>query len=101
MSLLTAIKSLFGFKSGGAGSPDDRFLVCEDCNKKFVFDAGEQRFFKAKGFTDPKRCPDCRKNVRSHMRKRRGGKHFRKGNHQHHRRERGLIDGDSPYADER
>lgn len=39
----------------------DKELRCFDCGNTFIFDAGEQEFFAAKGFTnEPKRCPDCR-----------------------------------------
>lgn len=41
----------------------DRNLICQDCNKEFVFTEGEQDFYKQRGFdNDPKRCPDCRKS---------------------------------------
>lgn len=100
MSLITLIKSIFGLGSKNnhvALSPGDRLLKCEDCRKSFVFDAGEQRFFKSKGFTDPKRCPECREKVRSKSRRRyrgfRGGRGFG--------RKPSVIDGRSPYADER
>jgi len=98
MSLLATIKNILGFKSDsptlGAG---DRYLVCIDCLNKFVFDSGEQKFFKSKGFTDPKRCPTCRKKVKGQMRKKfrpRGARPF-------FSRKDSLIDGRSPYADER
>ncbi len=39
----------------------DKELSCIDCGKSFVFTASEQDFFAKKGFTNPKRCPDCRK----------------------------------------
>lgn len=39
----------------------DKTLVCKDCGKDFVFTAGEQEFYKEKGFTnEPTRCKDCR-----------------------------------------
>lgn len=39
----------------------DRQLTCLDCNQPFVFSAGEQEFFAAKGFREePKRCKPCR-----------------------------------------
>jgi hypothetical protein len=126
MSFLSAIKKLLGFSSTPTLQPGDRMLPCEDCNSSFVFDVGEQRFFKEKGFSEPKRCPKCRKKVRSRMRRRGGrgqggggGGHNPNQNHnqnnqhnqnqnQHHgRRTRhqgrrhSVIDGDSPYADER
>lgn len=140
MSFLATIKRLLGFgpKEVKLGE-GDRLLPCDDCKQDFVFDAGEQRFFKEKGFTDPKRCPKCRKKVRSRMRRRgrrggggepagdaesrprpsgsnenrgrdggrqdggRGGHNGSGrggGNHRGGRRH-SVIDGDSPYADER
>jgi CxxC-x17-CxxC domain-containing protein len=39
----------------------DRTLTCRDCNRPFVFSAGEQEFFSIKGLVnEPKRCPNCR-----------------------------------------
>jgi len=41
----------------------DRELLCADCNKNFVFSAGEQEFYARKGFREtPKRCKPCRDN---------------------------------------
>lgn len=43
----------------------DRDLKCSDCGLMFVFSAGEQIFFKDKGFTnDPKRCKSCKALLR-------------------------------------
>jgi len=43
----------------------DKMLTCRDCGKEFVFSAGEQEFFREKGFThDPARCPECRTSRR-------------------------------------
>lgn len=106
MGLFTTIKRFFGIKSG-----TDRTLRCEDCKKSFIFDEGEQRFFAQKGFTDPKRCPKCRKRAKFRMQRkpqpRRGGSSGSSGsngNGQQRRFRRGrrhsLIDGHSPYADE-
>lgn len=40
---------------------DDKTLTCRDCNKTFIFSAGEQDFFSTKGLVnEPKRCPNCR-----------------------------------------
>ena len=41
-------------------SEGDKTLNCEECGKDFTFTAGEQEFYEEKGFTPPKRCPDCR-----------------------------------------
>ena len=39
----------------------DETIVCKDCGKEFVFTAGEQAFYKEKGFeNEPKRCKACR-----------------------------------------
>jgi CxxC-x17-CxxC domain-containing protein len=38
----------------------DRTLVCSDCGNEFVFTASEQDFYSERGFSDPRRCRDCR-----------------------------------------
>ena len=123
MSIFSAIKKLFGLGSSSTTlQPGDRMLICEDCDSQFVFDVGEQRFFREKGFTEPKRCPKCRKRVRFRMRRRGRGHGGQNQGHQqsnhnqhheqhqhnegrrrgrHHGRRHGVIDGTSPYADER
>ncbi|WP_164667837.1 RQC-minor-1 family DNA-binding protein [Virgibacillus doumboii] len=40
--------------------PGDLFLKCWECGERFLFSAGEQRFYKHKGFDYPKRCKSCR-----------------------------------------
>ena len=46
----------------------DRTLTCRDCNREFVFTAGEQEFYASKGLqNDPVRCPECR-NARKNTR---------------------------------
>ena len=39
---------------------EDMEIICADCEKPFIFEAGEQKFFAEKGFTLPKRCKPCR-----------------------------------------
>ena len=39
----------------------DRTLTCADCGQEFVFSASEQQFYADCGFSDPRRCPDCRR----------------------------------------
>ena len=52
----------------------DKTLVCEQCQKEFVFSAGEQEFYAEKGFeNEPKRCPECR---RARKEAKRGEKQF-------------------------
>lgn len=39
----------------------DKTLQCRECNKTFLFTAGEQEFFRQKGLVNqPGRCPECR-----------------------------------------
>ena len=39
----------------------DETLVCKECDNEFVFTAGEQAFYKEKGFLNkPKSCKACR-----------------------------------------
>ena len=45
----------------GEKAMEDKTLVCQDCGKEFIFTAGEQQFYKDKGFdNEPKRCKECR-----------------------------------------
>ncbi len=39
----------------------DKTLACRECGANFIFTAGEQEFYKAKGLLhEPARCPNCR-----------------------------------------
>jgi hypothetical protein len=38
----------------------DLRLICKDCKAEFIFEQGEQDWYAEKGFSQPKRCPDCR-----------------------------------------
>ena len=50
---------------------EDKTLVCQDCGKEFVFTAGEQEFYKEKGFVnEPKRCKACRDARKAQRRQR-------------------------------
>jgi len=51
----------------------DKPLTCVDCNTKFTFTEGEQRYFLSKGLSQPKRCPDCRKARKDSLTLSRGG----------------------------
>jgi len=46
----------------------DQQLVCADCGAEFVFEAAEQAFFADKGFSAPKRCPNCRSKKKDERR---------------------------------
>jgi CxxC-x17-CxxC domain-containing protein len=39
----------------------DKTLVCQDCGAEFTFSGGDQEFYAEKGYSEPKRCPDCRR----------------------------------------
>ena len=41
-------------------SEQDRELTCADCGGKFNWSADEQAFYNEKGFSEPKRCKNCR-----------------------------------------
>lgn len=38
---------------------EDKTIKC-DCGNEFEFTVGEQNFYQQRGFSTPKRCPDCR-----------------------------------------
>jgi len=99
MGFIDTLKRIFGIGGGSLKlRPGDRLLVCEDCQEEFVFDVGEQRFFRTKGFTDPKRCPDCRREVKNRLRRRRRGPNH---NHRNHQKGNFRMNHMSPYVDER
>lgn len=39
---------------------EDQTLECVDCGQNFTFSAEDQEFYGNKGYSLPKRCPDCR-----------------------------------------
>ena len=39
---------------------EDKYIVCKDCGKKFLFSAQAQNQFARKGWSAPKRCKCCR-----------------------------------------
>lgn len=39
----------------------DKVLVCRECRREFRFSQAERQFYEQKGFSEPTRCPDCRK----------------------------------------
>ena len=55
-------------------SYEDRQLTCADCGANFTFSAEDQEFYASKGYSDPKRCPECRaaKKAQSRGRNSRG-----------------------------
>jgi CxxC-x17-CxxC domain-containing protein len=45
----------------------DKTLVCADCRQEFVFTASEQQFYTDRGFSDPRRCRNCRAQRKAQM----------------------------------
>lgn len=44
----------------------DKVLKCRDCGEEFVFTAGEQSFYRERGFQhEPTRCRSCREKRKS------------------------------------
>ena len=43
----------------------DRTLTCSECGNEFTFTADDQEFHSKKGYQDPRRCPDCRRQRRA------------------------------------
>lgn len=41
-------------------SYEEKTLICSDCGAEFVFSAEDQEFYASKGYSEPKRCPQCR-----------------------------------------
>lgn len=39
----------------------DRTIKCIDCGEEFIFNVGEQNFYRDKKLAPPKRCWNCRK----------------------------------------
>jgi CxxC-x17-CxxC domain-containing protein len=50
----------------------DRVLTCSDCSKEFTFTASEQEFYADRGFSEPRRCAECRA-IRKSQRNEGGG----------------------------
>jgi hypothetical protein len=42
----------------------DKVIFCKDCCEEFVWTRGEQLFYSRKGFPPPKRCLDCRRELK-------------------------------------
>ena len=48
---------------------EDKVMVCSDCGNKFIWTAGEQKFFIDKGLRNiPKRCKVCAANYKAKLR---------------------------------
>lgn len=48
-------------------------LQCVECGKIFEFSGEDQEFYAKKGYSVPKRCPECRENRKARNNQSRGG----------------------------
>ncbi len=46
----------------------DERIECIECGRAFIWSTGEQRFYRERGLSQPKRCPDCRSQRRNESR---------------------------------
>lgn len=46
----------------------DKPLICRTCGAEFTFEAGEQAFFEKRSWSDPIRCPECRRETKRKQR---------------------------------
>ncbi|OGR82384.1 MAG: hypothetical protein A2901_08020 [Elusimicrobia bacterium RIFCSPLOWO2_01_FULL_54_10] len=64
MGILAFFKKLVGAgtetNGNGKSGAGDLQLSCVECRKTFTFEAGEQKFFKQRGLSSPRRCGSCR-----------------------------------------
>ena len=45
-------------------SDQDRELTCVDCAGKFYWSTSEQEFYSDRGFSEPKRCQNCKQAMK-------------------------------------
>lgn len=43
----------------------DRIIRCRECDNDFVFNYGEQIYYKNHGYFDPSKCPQCREKAKA------------------------------------
>lgn len=39
----------------------DKTIKCKECGYEFVLTVDDQKWYEEKGFTEPKRCKQCRR----------------------------------------
>ena len=75
MGIMTLIGKLFGkgknvsAAGGGTQTLEGTNLTCVECKKTFLFETGEQQFYKMRGLTSPKRCTSCRRQKKRFRRR--------------------------------
>lgn len=45
----------------------NKVIKCQDCCTNFIFTTKQQEYFKANGWADPIRCPNCRGHKKQTM----------------------------------
>ena len=40
-------------------------IICKFCRDEFIFSDYEQRFYKSKGFAEPQKCKNCRREAKT------------------------------------
>lgn len=43
---------------------EDLYIKCVECGDEFIFEVGEQEYYKKNNLFIPKRCPACRRAKR-------------------------------------
>ncbi len=75
MGIMMMLGKLFGKVKNGSGlaggtqTLEGTQLTCVECRKTFLFEAGEQQFYKMRGLTPPKRCSTCRRQKKRFRRR--------------------------------
>jgi len=63
----------------------DLIISCIQCNRSFVFTVKDQERTSARGFSNPKRCPECRNKKERTIEPQTGGRDKNKKK-PHHRK---------------
>lgn len=58
---------------------EDQQITCADCGAVFTFTSEDQEFYGQKGYSSPKRCPECRAAKKAQSRGGNGGRGGRGG----------------------
>ena len=45
----------------------DKKIICQDCDKSFIFSIKDQKFYERMGFSAPIRCKECRKKRKKYI----------------------------------
>lgn len=54
-------KSYFHKPLAAIDKLEDKYLICRDCGKRFLYSAKAQKYICEQGWVTPKRCKVCRK----------------------------------------